>query len=500
MRVALGALMQESNAFCITRTGLQDFRNKYLETGPDLIKHLSGTRTEMGGAIAELEGVGAEIAPLLATHGGSGGIVERECHQALRNDLLDRLRAAAPFDGVFLALHGAMIAEDADDVEGELLAEVRRIAGSAPISVSCDLHGNITPAMLANCDILIGYQHYPHDDAPETAARAVRCLVDTIEGRMRPVMAVSKIPMLFAPHLEHTFGSGPMVDLDRTARGFENDDGPISAASYFPVQPWLDVPGMGFAAVVVSDGDAAAAEAAANRIASEAWERRHDFDVETIPVDDAIHAALAIGAGPVILADTSDCVGGGSTGDGAAVLEAILRLAPAAGSLVHLVDPIVADLAAKAGSGAEISTEIGNRIDTSRGAPVPIMATVERVFDGEFTYDGGFLGGVTASMGRSVVLAIDETRVLVTTYAAYEWGDESYRAAGLDVRAARLVSVKNPMNYRLTYPFAAGAFILDTKGPTTPDLRGLTWRSLKRPFYPKDDSVEPHRLRGALSR
>ena len=37
MRVALGALMQESNAFCITRTGLQDFRNKSFETGPDLI-------------------------------------------------------------------------------------------------------------------------------------------------------------------------------------------------------------------------------------------------------------------------------------------------------------------------------------------------------------------------------------------------------------------------------------------------------------------------------
>ena len=491
MRIAIGAMMQESNAFCVARTGLQDFRNKYFETGPDLIKHLTGTRTEMGGAIAELDKTGADVAPLLATHGGSGGIVERICHQALRNELLDRLSIAAPFDGVFLALHGAMMAEDADDVEGELLAEVRLIAESAPIAISCDLHGNITPAMLANCDILIGYQHYPHDDAPETAAHAVRCLVDTIEGRMHPVMAVSKLPMLFAPHLEHTSGVGPMVNLDRIARGFESDDTPIRAVSYFPVQPWLDVPGMGFAAVVVSDGDVAVAEVAATRITSEAWQQRHDFDVETVPVDDAIRAALAIAGGPVILADTSDCVGGGSTGDGATVLEALLRLAPNVGSLVHIVDPIAAEQATRAGSGAEITTEVGNRINTSRGAPVPVTATVERVFDGQFTYDGGFLGGVTASMGPSIVLAIKDTRVLVTTYAAYEWGDESYRAAGLDVRAARLVSVKNPMNYRLTYPFAAGAFVLDTEGPTTPDLRGLKWQKLRRPFYPKDDSVNP---------
>jgi microcystin degradation protein MlrC len=490
MRVAIGSLMQESNAFCVARTGMQDFRNKYLETGPDLIKHLAGTRTEMGGAIAELEKTGADIAPLLATHGGSGGIVERKCHQALRDELLDRLRAAAPFDGTFLALHGAMMAEDADDVEGELLAEVRHIAGSAPIAISCDLHANITPAMLANCDILIGYQHYPHDDAPETAARAVRCLVDTIEGRMKPTMAVSKLPILFSPHLEHTFGVGPMVDLDRIARSIENDDGPVDVVSYFPVQPWLDVPGMGFAAVVVSNDDAAAAEATANRIASEAWQRRHDFDVETVPVDDAIRAALAIGGGPVILADTSDCVGGGSTGDGAAVLEALLRLAPNTSSLVHIVDPVAAEQATKVGSGAEVATEVGNRIDTSRGAPVPILATVERVFNGQFTYDGGFLGGITASMGQSAVLAVDETRILVSTYAAYEWGYESYRAAGLDVRSTRLVSVKNPMNYRLTYPFAAGAFVLDTEGPTTPNLRGLTWNKLARPFYPKDDLVD----------
>jgi microcystin degradation protein MlrC len=280
-----------------------------------------------------------------------------------------------------------------------------------------------------------------------------------------------------------------MVDLDRIARGIENDDGAVVTVSYFPVQPWLDVPDMGFAAVVVSNDDAAAAEAAANQIASEAWQRRHDFDVEMVPVDGAIRAALAIGGGPVILADTSDCVGGGSTGDGATVLEALLRLAPDAGSLVHLVDATVAEQAACAGIGAEIATEVGNRINTSRGAPVPITATIEHVFDGQFTYDGGFLGGVTASMGQSVVLAVKETRILVTTYAAYEWGDESYRAAGLDVRAARLVLVKNPMNYRLTYPFAAGAFVLDTQGPTTPDLRGLTWRKLARPFYPKDDSV-----------
>lgn len=446
MKIAIGALMQESNAFCVTHAGLQDFRNKYLESGPDLVERLSHTNTEMGGAIAELEAAGAEIVPLMATHGGAGGIVTADCHRTLRDDLLTRLRDAGPVDGVFFGLHGAMVAEDAEDVEGALLSAVRSIVGGAPVAVSCDLHADITPAMLAGCDILIGYQHYPHDDAAATAASAVRCLLDTLAGRLRPVMAVAKRPMLFAPHLEHTFGEGPMVELDRLARRLEAGPGPLRALSYFPVQPWLDVPGMGFAAVAVADADEAAARDAAGALAAEAHRRKAEFDVTVVPVDDAVRAALDIDGGPVILADTSDCVGGGSTGDGGQLLEALLRLAPNARSLVHIVDPVVAAEAHTAGIGATLKTAVGNRINTARGAPVPVEATVENVFDGLFTYDGGFLGGVTASMGPSAVLVRGGVRILVATYASYEWGFEPYRAAGLNVSKARLVSVKNPMN------------------------------------------------------
>ena len=485
--------MQESNAFCTRPTELQDFRNKYLEVGQDVIARLGGTRTEMGGAIAKLQQAGVEIVPLIATHGGAGGIVTRECHSILRDGLLHALGKAGSIDGVFLALHGAMCAEDTDDVEGALLAQVRQMVGGKPIAISCDMHAHITQTMMANCNILVGYQHYPHDDAPETAAAAASFLIETIAGRMKPVMALAKIPMLFAPHLEHTFGSGPMVDLDRSARAVERAGGRVKALSYFPVQPWLDVDGMGFAAVALADGDLVAAQVAANDLAHAAFVRRQAFDVTTVPVDYAIRRALALPGGPIVLADTSDCVGGGSTGDGAEVLEAIIRLAGTAPSLVHLVDPVVAAEAHASGEGAALRTSVGNRLNTSRGLPVPITATVERIFDGRFTYDGGFLGGVTASMGPSAVLAVGSTRILVASYGFYEWGYEPYAAAGLDVQAAKLVTVKNPMNYRLTYPFAKADFVLDTKGPATPDLRGLTWRKLKRPFYPLDESVVAHR-------
>ena len=487
MRIAIGALLQESNAFCGRPFELQEFRNKYLEFGDAVVARLAGTRTEIGGAVATLREANAEIVPLIATHGGAGGIVEATCYRYLRDSLLEALAKAGTVDGVYLALHGAMCADGTDDVEGDILEAVRAIVGETPVAVTCDLHGHITRSMIANANILVGYQHYPHDDARETASSAVHLLLETIAGRMKPVMALAKAPMLFAPHLEQTFGEGPMGELDRLARSYEKSSATIRAVSYFPVQPWLDVEDMGFAAVVVADNDTNSAKRVADEIVRAAVDRRAQFDVAEVPVDDAVMVATQLPDGPIILADTSDCVGAGATGDGTALLEAILRLASDVPALVHLVDTVVAAEAGKAGEGATLRISVGNRLDPTRGKPIPMVATVQRVFDGRFTYDGGFLGGVTASMGQSAVLAVGNTRVLVASYGSYEWGFEPYAAAGLDVRTAKIVSVKNPMNYRLTYPFAKRAFVLATKGPATPNLRSLTWRKLRRPFYPLDE-------------
>ncbi len=53
-------------------------------------------------------------------------------------------------EAVLLALHGAMVVDGLDDPEGDILAAVRAAVGPhVPIAASLDLHGNITPAILA---------------------------------------------------------------------------------------------------------------------------------------------------------------------------------------------------------------------------------------------------------------------------------------------------------------------------------------------------------------
>jgi microcystin degradation protein MlrC len=61
---------------------------------------------------------------------------------------------------------------------------------------------------------------------------------------------------------------------------------------------------------------------------------------------------------------------------------------------------------------------------------------------------------------------------------------------GLDVRRAKFIVVKNPMNYRMAYAgIARAAFILDTPGPTPPTMRHYGYRNLQRPYYPADPDI-----------
>ena len=58
---------------------------------------------------------------------------------------LIRLNQAMPVDGIFLQLHGAMMAHGYDDCEGDLLRHIRELVGEEiPIGIELDPHCHIS--------------------------------------------------------------------------------------------------------------------------------------------------------------------------------------------------------------------------------------------------------------------------------------------------------------------------------------------------------------------
>ncbi|MFO0292139.1 MAG: M81 family metallopeptidase [Rhodospirillales bacterium] len=490
MRFAVGALLFEGNTFSPVVARRADFAAKYLHEGSAMLEALRGTGTEIGGAIDEAAAGGDVLVPLIATHGGAGGRVAAETTREFVSTLLARIAALPPVDGIYLALHGAFVSQDSLDVEGELLRAVRALRPGVPLAVSCDLHAHVTDAMLAHCDVLTGYRHYPHDDTHETGRRALAMLREIVAGRLKPVMVRCRLPLIVPAQKQRTRGDGPMAELRALAE--ELTAGPIRDIAHFCVQPWIDAPGLGFTTVVTAHDDAAAAEAIAARVAAAMWDRRHRFLVDTLAPAAAIARGLAT-EGLVVLADAADCVGGGASGDSAAALRALLAHAPGIPAAIHLADGVAAAAALAAGPGARIEIGIGNRRDPAYGAPLQVEAEVLRPAPESFVYAGGLMRGVRAEAGPSAVLRVGAVDVLVTSNACYEYGDEAFATAGIDARARKFVVVKNPMNYQQTYAGAAAMFILDTPGPTTPNLAGLDFRAVERPLFPLDPDA-PRRL------
>lgn len=488
MRVAVGSLVQETNTFAPTMTELATFEAVYLWRGDELLHSYGSAQVEVPAFFDVLREAGAEAVPLLAACAYAGGPITRVTFEQLVGELLDRLRAALPLDGVLLALHGATTVADEPDAEGELLERVRAVVGpSVPIAASLDLHGHITPRMLASATILVGYQEYPHIDMYETGERTARLLLATMRGELRPVLALAKRPMILSPVIARTV-DGPLLPVVLAARAMERA-GRVLAAALFPVQPWLDVPDLGFAALVVADGDQAAAQAAAEELATMAWEARHAFEPDLVSLSEAVRVGLSA-EGTTVVGDGGDAPSSGSAADCVAILRELLAQAADRGArpvYLTLRDGPAAAACAASGIGTELSLTVGHNVSTNDGEPLTVSGRIVALTDGSYRMKGPGATGTVMQMGLTAVLAIGPIRLVLKSLPSLEWDPAVYHSVGLDPSDAALVFVKSPAHFRVAYaPLAQRVLNGDTPGAARVNMRGLQFTQVTRPLYPLD--------------
>ena len=505
MRVVVGGLMQESNSFSPIHADLDGFRRSYLVSGSEILDRFRGKGAELSGFIAAAEREGVSLLPTVAAAAPSAGPLGTADFVWLVEQLVEGVERAGACDGVLLALHGAWVANDEPDADGYVLARVREVVGpSVPIAATLDIHANVTHQMVERADILVGYRTYPHVDMRETGERAAGLLFQAARGGARPVTYLRKLPMIVPPENSQTT-DGPMAEVEAVARQVEARPG-ILAASAFPVQPWLDVPELGFAATVVSQGPADQAREAADEIARAAWERRSLFLVALFPPDQAVSQALAA-AGPVALIDSADGTSSGAPGDGTAILHALLEAQPRwpadRVALATVVDPESARAAVTAGVGARLDLILGGSLDPARHQPVAASAVVERVGTGQFKFSAGVGDGLAADMGSTAVVRLGEggptIYAVVMEKAVATYDPALYRSVGLEPSEAQIVVLKTPTNHRWTYrDIARSTIYVDAPAPRLPGcLRSTSGARRDRSIPLTTGSFTSPRVQGA---
>ena len=488
MRVLIGQFAQESNSFIEARTELSAFEGHQLFRGERVLSGLLGTRATIAGFLAGLEGVEPlELVPSVAAWAPSGGPLSTECFETLADEVI---AAAEPgLDGVLLALHGAMMAEAFEDADGELLARVRaRVGPDVPIIATLDLHSNITPAMIDAADGLIGYDTYPHIDLYEVGERAAALLRHIHATGRRPRTLLVKAPMIVPAEGMGT-ADEPMRSLIAAAQDLRTRPG-VHSTSVFAVQPWLDVPDIGFSVIAVVDDDDAleAIEAPSGALTRRAWEQRAEFRAPLWDVDVAIDHALAATEGPVVLSDSADATGAGSAGDSAYVIARLLARAPDKQCVTCIVAPLAVAAAVEAGVGEVITTRIGGQVDARWAEPITITAEVRAITSGHFRYQGGKSHGLeVSSMGRSAVLKVGEVFIVAMERPAETFDPGMYAAVGLPPDRAAVVLVRSANQFYDAYQgIASEMIVVDAPGPSTARLESLPWEHVRRPIHPLD--------------
>lgn len=486
MRIALAEFKQETNTFVPFTTTIRTFEEQYLYRGDEILSAFGKARLEIPGALDAIRTAGAQPVPLLATMAMASGTVERKSFEILMGEIEERLKEAGPIDGLFLALHGAMILEDEPDAEAEIVRRLRKLLKpGTPICASLDLHGHITAAMLQPHVTYIGYREFPRIDMYETGYRAASLLIDCINGKVKPVMALSKRHMVVSPDSARTTVP-PLSDIVAEARAMEAR-GEVLHASLFPVQPWIDTPDLGFAALVCGQNQEAA-QNAADKLAQMAWDRRAEFEPDVKPLEEVIRIGLS-SPGLTVVSDSGDTPSGGAAADSTAVLAALL----AAGadkaeriSICTICDGEAAAEAARAGVGKTVTLKVGHK-RSQLGDPLTVSGKVKVISDGSYVLEGPGGNGMVGEMGLTVVIAIGSIRLNMRSIPHFEWDLGIHHSVGLNPASAALVFVRSPAHFRVSYaPIATRIYLADTPGPTCVNMRRIPFTKVTRPFYPLD--------------
>jgi len=486
MRIAIGGFQHESHSFAPMPTGWREFLKPGgfppLQRPATLVETLRPTSVPCAGAIAALEEAGAEIVPLTWCFANPAGPVTAEAFEricALMLAALSGALEAGPLDGIFLELHGAMVAEGFDDAEGELLRRVRAVVGpDLPLTASLDPHANMTPEMAARADALVPYRTYPHVDMKPAGAQATRLLLERIR-RGRPWAKAFRTVDFLIPLTMQCTMVPPMGEVLEERERLAERHGCAELAFCFGF-PYADFPGCGVAIAAYAE-DRAGADAAADALKAHLDGREPDFAGGVAPAAEGVAEAIALARAasrPVVLADTQDNPGGGGHGDTTGLLAELIHQ-DAQGAVLGLINDAESAAACHAaGVGTTLRLSLGGKSD---GAPLPVDATVEALTDGRFTSTGPMGRGNPADLGPTALIRVSPgVRVVVVTRKMQALDQALLTHIGVDPAAQRIVALKSSVHFRAHFqPIAERVIVVAAPGPVVADPAVLPFRNLR---------------------
>lgn len=482
-RIAIGGFHHETNCFVDAKTDFAYFASHRdrppLCYGSDVVKWLTGTTFALWGFMKDMA-PRHELVPLAWTSGGAGGMVTRDAFERISGSLVGRLSEAMPVDAVYFDLHGAMVTEEFEDGEGELLRRVRAAVGpDVPVAISLDYHANVTPQMVECSDALIAYRTYPHVDRVETGQYAATAMAQLLD-RGRPVgRALRKAPFLIPLNGQCTLvdPSKRVVAMTRVA------EGDVLNLSYLAGFPPADLHWCG-PAVIAHAWTQEAADRAADEMLHLIERVEANFAEEMVSSEEGVARAIAIARTanrPVVIADTQDNPGCGGTADTTGLLKALVAAGAQGAVLGLLCDAEATKAAHAAGEGATIRLALGGRSGPAGVTPFEAEFRVMKLGSGKMRTDGAVSGGRDIDLGPMALLAVDGVSVVVTSKRMQAYDQAPFRHLSIEPKAQKILALKSTCHYRAEFePIAEAVIVVLAPGYYLADPTAYPFKRLRK--------------------
>ena len=487
-RIAVASFSHETCTFCPNATTLEAWEAGGIRYGADALDtegegkgYITGMK-EAAEASKDIKLIGVLRTGRPKTV-GMGSWLTTEAFDVITDRIAEGVEKEMPVDGVLLALHGAMAVTNVPRPEAEICRRVRKVVGYVvPIMVTLDLHATEDEELANAADGVFILKTYPHLDDHDIGVVAGRCIIDTVRGDFKLTMAFRK-PKVISASVYQASGYPPMKAVYDRCREWEEKG--VYCASVAPGFAYADVPDAGSSVFVVTDGDQALAEEAAQDLHDLVWSLREDL---TRPIPKAKNGVANVinmvseGTKPVVIAYHDDRLG-----DGTHILRELLAQEAVNWCTTSVADPkVLYRLEQEHGVGDTVTVTIGGWVHTISGEPVTVTGRIEWLGPADWVETGPM--GKGAVMHDDLVCSLDlgENRhVVISERLRAPMSADPLKAIGLNVDSFDIVEIKSRVHHKAYWDtWSAVDYPVDPPGTTPADLSTLKFEHLPWDLYP----------------
>ena len=494
MRIALAGMAHESNTFNNLTTGLDTFRltngDEYLrKMQSDAAKNDAGKNDARNSSDRPEDGIyetlieaGMDVVPIFFARAIPSGTVKFDTYAYIKNRILVGLDKNGPWDGICLALHGSMTAEEQSDPEGDLLEAIRNISGCENIPIICalDMHATVTERMASLADGFSAYRTAPHVDTFETGVRTANIMITALKEGKKTKNAFVKVPLLVSGEQSET-RVDPAKSLFDSLEEYDKMPN-ILCSSYVMGFPWADNPHGGAGALVtgwVDDHEELLNHA--KKMAAIFWEKRADFTYSTpaMPPEEALKTAIKTVQKskeiPVIISDSADNPTAGASQDTTRFLQLMLKKKVKNALYTCVADPEAYKQCRKNAIGDKIIIKLGGFYSGKEKERTVIKTKIINFAESNNT--------------NYVVLQTKGVTFTVSDKRCATYDPETLRELGLEPESFNIIGIKAGYLSPEYQAMSKLSILALTDGDTALELRNLPYEKTPRPVYPLDPDM-----------